>query len=556
MRRYIEERLGYKPRVCVWELTLACNSRCLHCGSFAGRPREDELDTKEALDLVRQLRELGCERISLSGGEPLLRKDWHVIGEAIVKEGMAAGMISNGLAFDREAARAAAGFGIEGVSFSIDGLEPTHERTRTIPRSFSRVMKAVETALAENIPVCCVTHVNKWNIRELTAMHRMLREAGVCTWKVQLSNPAGEMAACRDLVLQPEDLLHLLPALWDLRTSGLPFLEISDSIGYYGSYERLLRKTWRKELPFWMGCNAGMRAIGVESNGNIKGCLALPSKRHGSTQFLEGNIRLTSLAEIWNNPEGFAYNRRFTVDQLEGFCRTCQYAEICRGGCRWTALSNCGTYLENRYCYHRVWTLSGKKEKGLGSWLPSCIAPAFLMATLGFGGCYASSGNSFRDDAAETQGEDVIDARQEAIDVRDAPPETADLPPEAAQDIQDMQDIQDVRSDEQPPYCPTSRDQLCCFVCDGRTMWRGSSTCEAVEASCSDDYAGPVPIPADCLDPCCPTAEEVCCMCDYMGPGPVPPQCPDPCEPPNDSLYSDAPPFPVPGDGGEEGGGK
>ena len=29
-------RLGYYPRFCVWELTLACNLRCLHCGSFAG----------------------------------------------------------------------------------------------------------------------------------------------------------------------------------------------------------------------------------------------------------------------------------------------------------------------------------------------------------------------------------------------------------------------------------------------------------------------------------------------------------------------------------------
>ena len=556
MRRYFEEKLGYKPRLAVWEITLACNSKCLHCGSFAGRPRDDELTTAECLRVIRELAELGCERMTLSGGEPLLRPDWHILGRAIAEHGMAVGMISNGLAFDNDAAKKALDFGVDGISFSIDGLKENHERIRSVKNSFGKVMGAVDIATKNGIAACVVSHVNHWNIKELHSMHRMFGEAGVRTWKVQLSNPAGEMAASREMVLGPADLLHLLPTLVDIRQLGLPFLEISDSLGYYGPYERILRKTWRKELPFWTGCGAGLRVIGIESNGNIKGCLALPSQRHGSTEFVEGNIRARSLADIWNDPGGFAYNRAFTVDMLQGFCRTCEYGEICRAGCHWTALSHCGTYLENKLCYHRVTNLQKRIEKKSG-WLPSCIAPAVLMATLGFGGCYGSSGmNDNLDASQDTTGEvedgdaSVQDGREDGTEtVPDVTPDpTADPTADPVADVV-PDTAEDPAAEEIPEYCPTTREELCCFICEGQTYWLdGYANCEAVEASCMDDYAGPVPIPADCPDPCCPTAEEACCFCLYDGPAPIPEQCDDPCEPPIDSLYADTPPIPVPVD--------
>ena len=70
------DKNNWKPRSVVWELTLACNLRCGHCGSRAGRKLPDELGTAECLDLVGQLEALGCELITLSGGEPTLRADW------------------------------------------------------------------------------------------------------------------------------------------------------------------------------------------------------------------------------------------------------------------------------------------------------------------------------------------------------------------------------------------------------------------------------------------------------------------------------------------------
>src|SRR5438105_15141290 len=65
-----------RPIYAVWEITLACDLACRHCGSRAGRERPDELTTAEALDLVDQIADLGVKEVTLIGGEAYLREDW------------------------------------------------------------------------------------------------------------------------------------------------------------------------------------------------------------------------------------------------------------------------------------------------------------------------------------------------------------------------------------------------------------------------------------------------------------------------------------------------
>src|SRR4051794_22058988 len=52
-----------RPIYAVWEVTLACDLACRHCGSRAGRERPDELSTDEALDLVDQIADLGVKEV-------------------------------------------------------------------------------------------------------------------------------------------------------------------------------------------------------------------------------------------------------------------------------------------------------------------------------------------------------------------------------------------------------------------------------------------------------------------------------------------------------------
>ena len=58
-----------------------------------------------------------------------------------------------------------------------------------------------------------------------------------------------------------------------------------------------------------------------------------------------------------------AYRLR-SVDELWGFCRGCYYADVCRGGCTWTADSLFGRPGNNPYCHHRALEMAreGKRE--------------------------------------------------------------------------------------------------------------------------------------------------------------------------------------------------
>ena len=53
----------------VWEITLACDLKCKHCGSRAGARRERELTTAECIDVVDALARLEAREVTLIGGE-------------------------------------------------------------------------------------------------------------------------------------------------------------------------------------------------------------------------------------------------------------------------------------------------------------------------------------------------------------------------------------------------------------------------------------------------------------------------------------------------------
>src|SRR5947209_3113571 len=104
----------------VWELTLRCDLACGHCGSRAGKARAGELDTAEALDVVRQIAAMGVEEVTLIGGEAYLRDDWHVIARAIREAGMHCTITTGGRNLDPARAALAKAAGVESVSVSLD----------------------------------------------------------------------------------------------------------------------------------------------------------------------------------------------------------------------------------------------------------------------------------------------------------------------------------------------------------------------------------------------------------------------------------------------------
>lgn len=356
-RRWVDGH-DWRPRNCVWELTLACNLRCQHCGSRAGKVRAAELGTEECLDVARQLAALGAELVTLSGGEPTLRRDWDVIGRALVGHGLKVNMVTNGAYRDeaaaREIARRARDAGMCNVGVSLDGTEAIHDALRGAG-TFARTIAAIGTFREAGLPVGVLTTVNQRNLRILPEVRQAAIDAGATLWRLQLAKPMGTMDEHRDIIIRPEQLLFLIPLLARLKKQGGIHLAVGDSIGYYGPHDDVLRgRGWRGRKECWQGCQAGMQAIGIEADGGVKGCLSLQAKWGDRDPFVEGNVRERSLAELWYDPRSFAWNRRFTEDMLTGVCAGCPQGGKCHGGARCVSSAVLGSLTEDPYCYLRV----------------------------------------------------------------------------------------------------------------------------------------------------------------------------------------------------------
>jgi len=356
-----EKDRRYRPIYAVWEITLACDLACRHCGSRAGRDRPDELSTAECLDLVDQMAELGVKEVSLIGGEAYLRDDWIQILERIRDHGMMPLLTTGGRGLTAERCAAAAEAGLLSTSVSIDGIEETHDRLRGVKGSYESAMRAFDNLRAAGIKVSANTQINRLSMPQMPEILEKIIEAGVHSWQIQLTVAMGRAADEPEVLLQPYDLLELFPMLGRLKArcdeAGVR-LWPGNNIGYFGPYESVLRGTMPR--GHMASCGAGRATLGIEADGAIKGCPSLPTDR-----WVGGNIKDRSLREIWEQTEPLRYTRDRTVDDLWGYCRDCYYNDICRAGCTWTSFVLFGKPGNNPYCHHRALERQreGKRER-------------------------------------------------------------------------------------------------------------------------------------------------------------------------------------------------
>jgi len=106
-------------------VTLRCDSRCAYC-DFP-RHAGAELEPAEVLAVLRALQDVGVFRLSVSGGEPLLRPDLPLILAEARRLGFVTSLVTNGL---RLADRAADLPPVDYVITTIEGDEETHDRVR------------------------------------------------------------------------------------------------------------------------------------------------------------------------------------------------------------------------------------------------------------------------------------------------------------------------------------------------------------------------------------------------------------------------------------------
>ena len=337
-------RKRYIPYSGLYELTLRCNMRCIHCGSSAGIKRETELTTKQWNTCTTELSELGCKLITLLGGEPFLRNDWWDIAKNIRDFRMRLVIISNGLRIKEKTIEQLRKLEPYAVAISIDGgSAKTHDYIRQRKGSFESCLKALSKLCEAGISTTVITTVNKINFKELPKLRSILMNKGIA-WQLQIAAPLGRFP--KKLMLSKREFyavgLFIAASRSEYRVKELPIVG-AHSIGYYSNVLPNININ-----PRWNGCQAGISAIGIQSDGGVKGCLSLPD------EFIEGNIRRNTISEIWNDARFCSYNRRFSIDNLEEGCRGCRNGSKCRGGCLAVSMGVLGKRYADPYCFNRL----------------------------------------------------------------------------------------------------------------------------------------------------------------------------------------------------------
>jgi radical SAM protein with 4Fe4S-binding SPASM domain len=183
----------------------------------------------------------------------------------------------------------------------------------------------------------------------------------VTSWQVQITSPLGRAADRPDMLLQPWDLIDLVPRIAELKARGLKdglLIMPGNNLGYFGREEALLRSRDPGDADHFQGCVAGRYTMGIESDGAVKGCPSLQT-----SHYVGGNVRASSVREIWEKTPELAFTRARTVDDLWGFCRTCPFASVCLGGCTFTAHSVFGRPGNNPYCQFRAQQFAAKGQR-------------------------------------------------------------------------------------------------------------------------------------------------------------------------------------------------
>lgn len=336
--------MAHSAHSCLWELTLRCNLHCSHCGSAAGTGRRHELSLDECMDLAPQLVTLGCEEVTLIGGEVRLFPGWHEIGRYLTTHGVMVNIMSNGYRFtaadidDIEAA------GLTNVGISIDGLAPRHDRIRNRRGSYASAVQALEALRRRHIHTAVVTCVFEDSLDDLDALYGELLARGVEVWQLQLVNAMGRHTGGGS-ALDPATTARLIAFIERTAAERDMLVYAADSVGYFCGNETSIRGG-RTPLRIWEGCQAGLTSFFIDSVGNVKGCGSLYADA-----FIEGNVRAEPLAAIWEDERRFAYNRAYDESLLGGTCRTCDARALCRAGCRSSNhFNNAGRLYESASC--------------------------------------------------------------------------------------------------------------------------------------------------------------------------------------------------------------
>jgi len=320
------------PMSAMVEVADRCNETCVHCYQIQGQ--KGELDTDEWRTIFDELAEMGVLVLTISGGEPTLRKDFLELVAYARKKRFAVKLFTNGLNMTQPVASRLGELAVQEVQISLYSHDPqVHDGVTCVPGSFDKTIKSVRLLRAANVPVVLKTPVMKLN-------------AGAVDEYVALVSSLGA-DYMMDSTIDPRENGDASPEA--LRVDDDTYLETRQ-------HEQLASDRTFEERPLKSSvCGACSGHVHIEANGEMRPCTQL--------QVPVGHALTDGVRHAWAHNEAGRSIRETTWEDLHA-CRQCDLRSFC-GRCFATARAEVGDALAPYPSACRKARLNYQVERGV-----------------------------------------------------------------------------------------------------------------------------------------------------------------------------------------------
>ena len=262
-------------------LSERCNSRCVSCDYWRHGRKDASLDSVRRM--LPALEELRTRVVLLSGGEPLLNREWREIAALLKNRGLALWLLTSGLSLAKHSEQAAELF--DSVTVSLDGTcASTYAAIRGVD-AFDNVCEGVRAVAAAGVPTSLRVTLQRANYRELPSfvtLARALGAAQVSFLAVDVGNPhafARRTGITPDLALRSADV-----AAFDELLDSLEVAHREDFRAHFIAESPAKLRRIRDYFAALLGlgtfpevrCNAPEFSAVVDADGHVAPCFFIP----------------------------------------------------------------------------------------------------------------------------------------------------------------------------------------------------------------------------------------------------------------------------------------
>jgi radical SAM protein with 4Fe4S-binding SPASM domain len=332
---------SYRVEHAYIELLARCNLRCVHCFMGGAPEREEQLEPEEISALLGDFAACGGRYVTLSGGEPLIYKEFDTVAREIAAHGLYGTVITNGLSLRQRQLRIIDDLAFN-LAISLDGItSEVNERIRG--RGSAPVIASIERALNQLGPdrvILSFTPV-KANLGEIDNLFSFVEAQGIRRVNLSIYEEVGRAAQfASSLSLDADDRSHLMSRVYHhaVRLAGQVEVDFNDTRNILSQFSA--DRSTAELHPLWRG-------VRVTSAGDV-----FPSSFGAVERFHLGNIRSASFRSILSSDVlRQLYLALLDRDGRTPKCRDCTWRQICRGGSVASAYCASGEiYAPDAYC--------------------------------------------------------------------------------------------------------------------------------------------------------------------------------------------------------------